>query len=308
MLLAYFCTILWLQLVTAQPRLELSARGLDSLLQDYAFRALVRPKTGIVYEGNAPSNLTGIQVAALRLRSGSLRRKGVFYKEFHLPSGVSEQPYVERLVLVYHNLGNWSSPFYPLPGYTFLAPVLGLLAYDASDLSATNLPELVIRADADRISVTFPSLQAGPSGPTPKCVHFGLDGSVAFEEVVNGSSCLTTNQGHYTIVVESPVAPAPAPGGGAAPSGGGEVEKKGEGKGKKVWIIVGSVVGGVVLVALLVVLFAYVKRCRHRKKIRKMERAAEVGVALPMTAVGNTKAPVALETRTKPLLENEFVP
>lgn len=303
MLLAYFCTILWLQVATAQPRLELSARGLDSLLQDYAFRALVRPKTGIVYDGNVPSNLTGIQVAALRLRSGSLRRKGVVYKEFHLPVGVSEQPYVERLVLVYHNLGNWSLPFYPLPGYTFLAPVLGLLAYDASDLSATNLPELVIRADGAGISVTFPSVRAGPDGLSPKCVHFGLDGSAVFEEVVNGSSCLTTDQGHYSIVVESAVAPAPAPGGETARSGG-----EGEGKGKKVWIIVASVVGGVALVVLLVVLFAYVKRCRHRKKIRKMERAAELGVALPMTAVGNTKAPVALETRTKPLLENEFVP
>lgn len=305
MLLAYFCTILLFQAAVAQPRSELSAIALDSLLQDYAFRALVRPKTGIVYQGNVPSNLTGIAVAALRLRSGSLRRKGVTYKEFHLPVGVTAQPYVERLVLVYHNLGNWSSLYYSLPGRTFLAPVLGLLAYDASNLSAKNLSELDIRAAGDSISVTFPAVRAGPGGLPPKCVHFALDGSVEFENVVNGTTCLTGNQGHYSIVVETVVAPAPAP----ASGGGGAGIGKGKGKGKsRVWIIVAAVLGGVALVAALAVLFAYVRRCRRRKKIRRMEHAAEVGVPLPMTAVGNTKAPVATETRTKPLLENEFVP
>ncbi|KAH6810882.1 transmembrane protein [Perilla frutescens var. frutescens] len=304
MLLAYFCTILLFQAVNAQPRLELDAKGLDSLLQDYSFRALVRPKTGIIYDGNVPSNLTGIHTAALRLRSGSLRRKGVAFKEFNFPVGVVEQPYVERLVLVYHNLGNWSQLYYPLPGtYTFLAPVLGLLAYDAFNLTAKNPPELTIRASGNPISVTFPSARPGPSG---MCVHFGLDGSVNFEKVVNGTTCFTTDAGHYSIVVESAAAPAPAP--SPAPGGGAARSAGGKGKGRRVWIIVASVVGGVALVILLVVLFAYLRRCRRRKKIRRMERAAEVGVPLPMTAVGNTKAPVALETRTKPFLENEFVP
>ncbi|KAL1558752.1 hypothetical protein AAHA92_09179 [Salvia divinorum] len=305
MLLVYFCTILLFQAAIAQPRSELSAIALDSLLQDYAFRALVRPRTGIVYDGNVPSNLTGISVAALRLRSGSLRRKGVVYKEFNLPVGVTAQPYVERLVLVYHSLGNWSSSYYSLPGRTFLAPVLGLLAYDASNLSAKNLSELDIRASGDRISVTFPTVRVGPGGLAPKCVHFALDGSVEFENVVNGTTCLTADQGHYSIVVETVPAPAPAPGGGAPPRSGGEGKGRGN---RRVWIIVAAVVGGVALVAALAMLFAYVRGCRWRKKLRRMEHAAEVGVPLPMTAVGNTKAPVAMETRTKPLLENEFVP
>ncbi|KAG6418045.1 hypothetical protein SASPL_120243 [Salvia splendens] len=305
MLLVYLCTILLFQAAVAQPRSELSAIALDSLLQDYAFKALVRPKTGIVYEGNVPSNLTGISVAALRLRSGSLRRKGVVYKEFHLPVGVTAQPYVERLVLVYHSLGNWSSLYYSLPGRTFLAPVLGLLAYDASNLSAKNLSELDIRASGDRISVTFPTVRAGPGGLAPKCVHFALDGSLEFENVVNGTTCLTADQGHYSIVVETAPAPAPAPGGGAPRRSGGE--GKGGGN-RRVWITLAAVVGGVALVAALVMLFVYVRGCRRRKKLRRMEHAAEVGVPLPMTPVGNTKAPVAMETRTKPLLENEFVP
>lgn len=113
------------------------ARALDSLLQEYAYMAFAHPRTGMVYNGYVPSNLTGISISAMRLKSGSLWSRGVVaYKEFEIPKGVVEQPYVERLVLVYQNLGNWSDVYYPLPNFTYLAPVLGLLAYDALNLSA----------------------------------------------------------------------------------------------------------------------------------------------------------------------------
>lgn len=52
------------------------ARILDATLQDYAFRAFERPRTGIVYNATLPAILTGIALSAVRLRSGSLRRKG----------------------------------------------------------------------------------------------------------------------------------------------------------------------------------------------------------------------------------------
>lgn len=189
-----------------------SAPALDALLQDYAYRAFVRPSTGIPVEGVVPSNLTGIKIAAMRLRSGSLRHRGVnMYKEFRIPMGVIESPYVERLVLVYQNLGNWSGTYYPLPSYTYLAPVLGLLAYDASDLSAKNLPELDIRASGDPISIEFQDVMPAPDGSVPKCVWFDLHGLVNFSNVVSGNTCLTVQQGHFSIVVES-IAPRPPPG------------------------------------------------------------------------------------------------
>ncbi|TXG65781.1 hypothetical protein EZV62_007056 [Acer yangbiense] len=84
-----------------------------------------------VYNGYVPSNLTGMKIAAMRLRSGSLRTRGVkIYKEFGIPIGVTES-YVERLVLVYQNLGNWSKTYYPLPGYTLVsgAGTVVLLAF-----------------------------------------------------------------------------------------------------------------------------------------------------------------------------------
>lgn len=314
MLLAkYLYFILWFfPLLKVQSATELSARSLDSLLQDYAFRALVRPKTGIVYDGDAPSNLTGIKLAALRLRSGSLRRKGFSsYKEFHIPIGVLEQPYVERLVLVYHNLANWSSLYYPLPGYTYLAPILGLLAYNAADLSARNLPELDIRASGEPITIHLPDIRPAPEGFSPKCIYFGLDGSVEFNNVINKSACSATKQGHFSIGVESPApAPAPAPALSPAPAGGGgNIQGGGGQKVKhKVWIIVGSVVGGVLLLALLSVLFGCLGKYRKQRSIQRMEEAAERGEPLLMANVGRTKAPVAMETRTRPSLEDDYVP
>ncbi|KAA8550465.1 hypothetical protein F0562_002149 [Nyssa sinensis] len=260
-------------------------------IKDYAFRAFVRPRTGIPYGGHVPSNLAGIEVSALRLRSGSLRRKGFnSYKEFDIPIGIVEQPYVERLVLVYHNLANWSSSYYPLPGYSYLAPVLGLLAYNASNLSATNIPELDIRASETPILIKFSNMTQAPAGLSPKCVNFGLDGSVKLNNVSAGNVCSATEQGHFSIVVESTAIP-PAP----APS-------------RRDWIIVGCVIGGSVFVFLWVLLALWVKRSRYRKRLQRMEQTSEGSISLQMTSAGNSRAPMAMGSRTRPLLENEYVP
>ncbi|GKV04291.1 hypothetical protein SLEP1_g16464 [Rubroshorea leprosula] len=288
-----------------------SARALDALLQDYAYRALSRPKTGTSYGGVVPSNLTGINITAMRLRSGSLWRHGVnMYNEFVIPTGVTEKPYVERLVLVYQNLGNWSMQYYPLTGYTYLAPVLGLLAYNASNLKATNLPELDIRASRDPISIRFSDVKSAPDGSVPKCVWFDLQGLANFSNVASGNVCTTIQQGHFSIVVESvapvpppvsPVVPPPPPI-SPPPSRGGRKTST------KVGIIVGSVLGGLLLLALLAILVVWAQKYKEKRKMHEMEKAADVGEALQMTSVGETKAPSATGTRTQPMLENEYVP
>lgn len=306
-LVAFLHIILLLPvLINAQSRnAEFSARLLDSVLQDYAFRAFVRPRTGIPYDGSVPSNFTGIKVAALRLRSGSMRRRGVSrYKEFHIPIGVLEQPYVERLVLVYHNLANWSNLYYPLPGYTHLTPVLGILTYDASNLSAKNLPELDIRASEKPILVNFSNVKPVPIGLSPKCVYFHLDGAVEFDNILNGNVCKTTKQGHFSIVVEFTTTPEPEPASGGGGSGTDGHHKSG----RKNWVIFGSVVGGFVALVFFVFLIACLNKYDKQKKIDRMEEAAERGEPLLMTRVGYTKAPVASETRTRPSLENEYLP
>ena len=296
----------WLPDLTAQTS-NGSSRALDALLQGYAYGAFVHPKTGIPFDGDVPANLTGIKIAAMRLRSGSLYRRGVnMYKEFKIPLGVSETPYVERLVLVYQNLGNWSDVYYPLQGYTFLAPVLGLLAYDASNLSATNLPELNIRASGDPISIMFPDVSA-PVGTVAMCVWFDLQGTANFSNVTSGNICSTHQQGHFSIVVES-IAPSPSPTPAAGPPNVAPTGRRKKKNSSKVWTIVGSVVGALALLILLALLVLWVRKYKQRKKIQQMERAADVGEALHMTSVGDTRAPAATGTRTQTVLESELVP
>ncbi|CAL0305934.1 unnamed protein product [Lupinus luteus] len=326
---------LWLSLLISLPHLPLltttvtaiatttQAKALDAILQHYAYMALITPITGTIYNAtNLPSNFTGVKVAALRLRSGSLRRRGFsMYNEFQIPKGVIEKPYVTRLVLVYHNLGDLSPRYYSLPNYTYLAPVLGLLAYDGSNLSATNLPELNVKTSADPINIKFQDVKSAPDGTVAKCVWFDLQGSSNFTNVTGGNTCLTTQQGHYSIVVEStalPPAPVPAPvpaplSPALAPSGGSpNLNPSGKGQSKsnkkKVWIIVGSVLGGLVLLALLSLLVLWAHKYKQKKKIQQMERAADVGEALHMASIGDTRAPAATVTRTQPTIEHEYIP
>lgn len=294
----------WLPIIAAAQSAARSARVLDATLQDYAFRAFVHPRTGVVFDGTVPSNLTGIKVAGMRLRSGSLRSRGVpVFKEFEIPVGVVVQPYVERLVLVYQNLGKWSDVYYPLSGYTYLAPMLGLLAYDAVNLSATNLPELDIRASMNPIKIHFSDVKSVPDGSVARCLWFDLRGNVNFSNVVSKNTCSTAQQGHFALVVET-TAPSPAP---SVPSPSPVSHKKKKNM-KKVWIIVGSVLGGILLLVLLAMLLAWLKKYQQKKKMQHMEKASEVGEALRMTSVGSAKAPAAMVTRTQPTLETEYAP
>ncbi|ESQ49213.1 hypothetical protein EUTSA_v10022271mg [Eutrema salsugineum] len=283
-----------------------SSSSLDALLQDYSYRAFVRPRTGILYQGTVPSNLTGIKVAAMRLRSGSLRKRGVSsLNEFSIPSGVIVKPYVTRLVLVYQNLANFSHLYYPLSGYDYVAPVLGLLAYDAKNLSAINLPELDLRVSKDPIRIDFSDLEPIPQGSSAKCVSFDSQGKPSFSDSIQpGNTCETERQGHFSVVVKS-VASAPSPAPPPATEKGKEKKKSSESN-SRTWIIVGSVVGGLILLGLLLFLVLRCRNYKKQEKMKEMEKAGETGEALRMTQVGETRAPTASTTRTQPMLETEY--
>jgi hypothetical protein len=286
------------------------ARALDAKLQEHAYRALARrPRTGIVYNGTVPGDLAGITVSALRLRSGSLRRRGFpAYFQFALPAGVVARPHVERAVLVYHDLGNLSERYYPLPpGYTYLAPVLGLLAYDAANLSALGLPELGIVASASPILVSFSNVRAAPSGgPAPRCVWFDLDGAPRFRDPeAGGNVCAAYRGGHFSMAVNSTeVRPAPASPAAIAPlipdTGGRALGSS------QAWKIAVTVVGSAVALGMLASVLLCLVRHRRVRKLEVMERNSEVGETLRMAQVGRTQAPVALWTRTQPVIESEY--
>ncbi|KAG0463691.1 hypothetical protein HPP92_019760 [Vanilla planifolia] len=277
-----------------------TARQLDSVLQDYAYRAFVRPRTGIPYDGMAPTNLSGIEVAVLRLRIGSLRTRGFKgYKEFDIPTGVIVQPYVKRLAFVYQNLGNWSSLYYQQQGFTYLAPVLGLLAYSAANLSATKLPVLDVVASGSPIMINFSNARPMPNEFEAKCVRFDLNGSTEFSDLISGNICSTFRQGHFSIVVNSTaIAPSPS----LAPARRGKKHKS------SVWKIVVSVIGGFGGLLLLLLLVGYLASHRSKKKFREMQKREDVGEVLQMEQVGNTRLPVAPMTRTQPVIENDYMP
>lgn len=304
--------LFWLPSLRSQPSNSSpgSQMMLDALLQHYAYQALVHPRTGIAYEGTVPSNLTGIQISAMRVRRGSLRTRGITtYREFEIPTGLKVQSNVERLVLVYQNLGNWSSSYYSLSGYTNLAPVLGLLSYDASNLSATNLPQLNLMASGEQpITIRFPEVGSVPQGSVAMCVWFDLQGLASFSNVASGNTCSTRQQGHFSIVAKY-TAPAPSPPPAAAPSPAARrrrrrssISSSGD---SRVWIIVCSVLGGGALLFFLGFLAVCVRKYRKKKRMTSMERAAEAGESLNMKTVGNVRAPAAMGTRTQPAIEHE---
>ncbi|KAF3327333.1 hypothetical protein FCM35_KLT07451 [Carex littledalei] len=294
--------VIWVSLICVlflhQCTSQSPARELDSLLQDYAYRAFLHPHTGIIYTGQVPANLTGISISALRLRSGSLRKRGFpTYMQFDIPVGVIVQPYVERLVLVYQNLGNWTSDYYPLTGFTYLTPIIGLLAYDAANLSGTNLPELDFVASESPISIDFGNLTTSAAGTDPKCVWFDLNGVAQFRDLVSSNKCETYRRGHFAIAVNtSGISPSPAPSG---PTHHKKISSK-------AWKIIGGAVGGLVVLVLLSMLICCIVRYRREKKVKEMERQSEAGEALHFARVGGAQAPVALGTRTQPVLENEY--
>ncbi|XP_076926327.1 uncharacterized protein LOC143589457 [Bidens hawaiensis] len=301
--------ILWWPIVKSQLSnpLPKPARALDATLQDYAYRAFVHPRTGVPFNGTVPSYLTGIEISAMRLRSGRLYRRGVeTFREFVIPVGLRGQPYVERLVLVYQNLGNWSTTYYSLPGYIYLAPVLGLLAYNGSDLSASNLPELDFWASEDAITVKFGSIGPIPVGSVAKCAWFDLHGQVNFTNLLSGNVCSTTEQGHFSIVAELAIAPVPvlpAPPEPAPPEHTHNSRKNNE---ARVWGIIGAATGGTALLVLLALLILWASRYKKRKRMCELERAADAGEALRITRIGSMRAPYALGTRTMPNFETEF--
>uniref|UniRef100_A0A0D9XWB1 Malectin-like domain-containing protein n=1 Tax=Leersia perrieri TaxID=77586 RepID=A0A0D9XWB1_9ORYZ len=309
--LLFVCLLQLLFLGSSRVAAQSPARALDAMLQDYAYRAFVRPHTGIVYNATLlPANLTGVSVSGVRLRSGSLRRKGFSdYFEFAVPTGVVVQPYVERVVLVYHNLGNWSDYYYPLAGYTYLSPVLGLLVYDAANLSAVGLQELSFVASGSPILINFSNVRSVPAGSAaPRCVWFDLDGVPQFRDLEASNVCSTYRRGHFSIVVNSSeIAPGPVPSGNIMPpipTPGGPSKAKGSSKG---WKIAVGVVGGVVALVLLGSLVVCLARYKRDKKLAVMERNAEAGETLRMAQVGRSQAPVALGTRTQPVIESEYV-
>ncbi|KAK4382962.1 hypothetical protein Sango_2821600 [Sesamum angolense] len=146
---------------------------LDSFVYDYAIMKLHRPRTGRLYNVVLPANFSGMEVSFVRLRTRRLWKNGSNYNSsFSIPPWVLPWPFTKRVDLVYQNLGNLSSSYYNVPNYTFVAPVIGFLAYDPNRSSASyGMIELHLLSDDPIFNVTVKS------------------------------SCIVRRQGHFSVVV-----------------------------------------------------------------------------------------------------------
>lgn len=263
------------------------SESLDVILHKHAFRALVhrRPLTGALYEAPLPADLAGIQVTVVRLRSRTLWRNGANFSNFRIPSRTLPTPYVRRLFLVYQDLGNLSSHYYNISGYSLVSSVVGLTVYDASNFSTNNITKLDLSTTGTRISIQFPNLTfEGGNAPRTSCAIFGADGRVSLTETSLGNVCYSRSPGHFSIV-------APL---------------KTKDKERELWAI-GFVLGFIFLVCAGFVGMIYVKLFKV-KKMHEMEKEAHEGVVLDTVWIHNSRMPSATVTRTHPTLENADFP
>jgi hypothetical protein len=281
-------TIVWVMFAFSLPSFaqgsnDYDIESLNAFIHDHADKALLKPRTGTLYNISLPANFSGMEVSVVRLRTGEFWAKGANFSFFHIPPRIQPMPPVRRLSILYQNLGNWSSYYYNVPGYRLVAPVVGFMAYDSSNSSTVGNRTVDFSIMGDPISVHFLHSNVpaeGENDVTPQCVKFGADGSFKLQDMNESYACITQGEGRFSVVVPD----------------------KQDGL-EKFWAF-----GFVGLVLLLLVMAAIAILLRRKKKMRKMEEQAERGVAFDTFWVGGSKIPSASMVRTQPALENRYVP
>lgn len=266
-------------------------KSLDVILHEHAFKTLVHQHTGSLYNASVPSSLAGMKLTLVRLRSRTLWEKGANFSGFSIPPKTIPVPYVKRIHIVYNDLGNLSSHYFNISGYNLLTSIIGFIVYDAPSHISTikSLTKLDLRPMGQQpISIEFKNLTEVIKGrtTTTKCAMFDENGKVSLSEMRFPNLCYTRNHGHFTIVLPS------------------ETKKK-----RRIWgfLVIGFVIG-LFGVALVAVVGRMVLGIFKSKKTCEMEREAEEGEILESVMVGRSKMPVAMVTRTHPVLEGPCFP
>lgn len=269
--------------------------SLSAFFHDYANTSVRYPHTGKLYNLSLPANFSGMEASFLRIRSAKFWLGGVNFSSVYIPPLVVPMPYVKRIAIVYENLGNWSSVYYKVSNYRLVAPVIGFLAYDSSS-SAVGTQKINFLTQGDSIVIQFPHIDV-QEGEIPKCVEFGPDGSFWIKNMTGANECHTHGEGHFSLVVPSPITPTPTP----TPTP--RATRKNSEKWRK-----GLIAGIFGLILLGLVMIGMYKLVR-RRQLRAMEKQSEKGVAFDTFWVGRSKMPSAAMTRTQPYLEQaEYAP
>ncbi|KAJ8485922.1 hypothetical protein OPV22_018407 [Ensete ventricosum] len=266
-----------------------ASRSVDYLIRDRAFRELVRRRTGVVYRVPLPANLSAMEALVLRMRSGSLWRRGANLSASHIPPGTLAVPHVKRVVVVDQNWRGMSASYFGVPGYELAAPVIGVFLYDASDNASSA--ELDLRVTGDPVSIRFPV--AAPDS-SMRCARFERDGSVHLQTPASAGQCTARSTGHFAIIVPS-----------GSSSGHAPARKE-----KKWRVLAMEIVGGMFALAVVVLMGMGIRRLAKKKRtMKQIVRHAEENDALGAACVGKSRMPSATMTRTQPRMEeNEVAP
>ncbi|KAJ8427383.1 hypothetical protein Cgig2_000512 [Carnegiea gigantea] len=261
------------------------------------------------------ANFSGMEVSVLRLRSSTLWARGANFGSFDIPPRIITMPYVKRLAIMYENLGNLSSHYYDLPGFKFLTAVVGLVIYDATDVSETKSPKrLNIALMGKSIRVRFDHVQVpkGRNSSLLKCIRFEpTSGPVELSDVVSHGVCSSKGLGHFAIAIpivnsttlSPPHSPSPSPSPLASPTRRARRRLQ-----PWTWWVVG-ISAGVVGFILVVSISIPGYRAFASRKIRRMESKSEKAESLDTRWIGDSKLPWATMTRTQAVnLETDSVP
>ncbi|KAF0901527.1 hypothetical protein E2562_003508 [Oryza meyeriana var. granulata] len=240
----------------------------------------------------------GVEASATRVRSNALWADGVNATAagFAVPPRVVPAPFARRVAIVFVRfLGNssFSSSLFAAPaGYKLAAPVVGLLAYDASGPNG----ELALRALGAPVRIEFRDLSPakGFNATTARCLTFAAGGgkAVATHAVEPGPSCVVSGTGHYGVAVHVETPPPPPP----------PVKER--------WWVwkVGVSAGGVAAASFLAISVAGAVRWSRRRRREEMERRAMSGEELGRMAVRGSRIPSAKMVRTRPEVEDGSPP
>ncbi|XP_054783945.1 uncharacterized protein LOC129290902 [Prosopis cineraria] len=285
--------IIFLSFLEESKACEYDHASLEAFVRDRANQEIAKARAGTLYDIPLPSNFSGMNFSVLRVRSGSLRRRGANYSSYNLPPLIKLEPYVKRIAIIFENFGNWSSRYYHVPNHTIVAPVLGLLAYNTSEtaLVLSRRLNLSIREETPIKVRFFRSWVHGNNEEKPVCAKLGDDGRlVELKEMREPFVCDTQSEGHYTLVV--PVL---------------EEAKNKDARqryhNRTRWAALIGIGSGLIVLLLVICVFVVIKLLK-RRKLKTMEETAEKGEIIGEFWVGLSKMPSASMVRTQPALEN----
>ncbi|CAA0812119.1 Protein of unknown function (DUF1191 [Striga hermonthica] len=266
-------------------------QSLDATFHEQAFKSMINHHrlTGALYNTTLPKDLSGMKVSVVRLRTRTMYKRGATFSHFTIPPRTRPVAWVKRVLIVYHDLGNWSSSYYNISGYAFISPVMGFLVYDASNFSGGgNLSAVGLNNTwGEPVRVEFENMTSVVN-QTRFCAFFGVSGKMALTRMSSHEDvCYGKDEGHFSVVVP--------------------IERQEEKRDGPFWVM-GLVAGLIGLVAVgLAGTVAVGTFVRNRNRAVAKE-ADDQGECLQTNWIGDSKMARAKATRTQPVLESTTPP